>query len=211
MCGAHRSCFAGVADAPEGTNAAPYGQALNDADVDDTVKLGLVGRLLAQARLLVLFDDFEQNLASGGEEWIDPGFADTFTWLAETAQTGKLLVTCRYPLPGEPDLIGVDLPPLSPAELRRLLLRMPQLRDLDLDDRATIIATIGGHPRLIEFVDALLRHGRGSLREVTAKLRHLADVEGIDRNAPNVPAAVRRACAAGQPRHRPGRTAGPAH
>ncbi|WP_246277671.1 tetratricopeptide repeat protein [Phytohabitans rumicis] len=185
--------FSGVAEALQATDAPQYAQALNDVEVDDTAKLGLVGRMLAQTKLLLLFDDFEQNLTSGGEEWIDPGFADTFTWLAQVAQTGKLLVTCRYPLPGEPDLVGVDLPPLSPAELRRMLLRMPQLRDLNVEDRATIIATIGGHPRLIEFVDALLRHGRGSLREVTAKLRHLAAVEGIDRNAPTVPDAVDRA------------------
>ena len=40
--------------------------------------------------------------------------------------------------------------------------------------------TIGGHPRLIEFTDALLRGGRASLRHVQAKLRDLAREQGID-------------------------------
>ena len=35
---------------------------LNDPDVADTAKVAVVGELLAKARLLVLFDDFEQNL-----------------------------------------------------------------------------------------------------------------------------------------------------
>ena len=35
---------------------------LNDPDVADTAKVAVVGGLLAKARLLVLFDDFEQNL-----------------------------------------------------------------------------------------------------------------------------------------------------
>ena len=44
-----------------------------------------------------------------------------------------------------------------------------------------IARTIGGHPRLIEFVDALLRHGRHAvLREVTEKLRGLAREHHID-------------------------------
>ena len=54
------------------------------------------------------------------------------TALADAAETGALLVTCRYPLPG-PDrfLAQVPIPPLSAAELRRLFLRLPALRDLD--------------------------------------------------------------------------------
>jgi hypothetical protein len=44
--------------------------------------------------------------------------------------------------------------------------------------------TVGGHPRLIEFVDALLRGGRASLKQVQAKLRDLARNEGIDLTRP---------------------------
>ena len=88
---------------------------------------GCWGRLL-----LVVFDDFEQNLTAGGQEFLDPAIGEVITGLADAAETGALLVTCRYPLPG-PDrfLARVPVPALSPAELRRMFLRMPALRDLD--------------------------------------------------------------------------------
>ena len=128
-----------------------------------------------------MFDDFEQNLTPGGEAFLDPAIGEVITGLADAAETGALLVTCRYPLPG-PDrfLAQVPIPPLSAAELRRMFLRLPALRDLDAEDRRLLTRTIGGHPRLIEFTDALLRGGRASLRHVQVKLRDLARAEGID-------------------------------
>ena len=44
-----------------------------------------------------------------------------------------------------------------------MFLRLPALADLDVEDRRLLMRTIGGHPRLIEFTDALLRGGRSSL------------------------------------------------
>ena len=39
----------------------------------------------------------------------------------------------RYPVPGgEPLLLEVPVPPLSPAELRRMFLRLSALRELPL-------------------------------------------------------------------------------
>ena len=44
-----------------------------------------------------------------------------------------MLVTTRYPVPdGEPLLLEVPVPPLSPAELRRMFLRLSALRELPL-------------------------------------------------------------------------------
>ena len=148
---------------------------LADPGTDDGPKLAAIIGLLASQRLLVVFDDFEQNLTPGGDAFLDPAIDEVITGLADAAETGALLVTCRYPLPG-PDrfLVQVPIPPLSPAELRRLFLRLPALRDLDVEDRRLLMRTIGGHPRLIEFTDALLRGGRASLSHVQVKLRDLA-------------------------------------
>ena len=71
-------------------------------------------------------------------------------------------------------------PALSQAELRRLFLRLPKLRDLEAEDRRLLTRTIGGHPRLIEFTDALLRGGHASFRHVQTRLRDLARAEGLD-------------------------------
>ena len=154
---------------------------LTDPGSDDGPKLAVIAALLARQRLLVVFDDFEQNLAPGGDGFLDPASDEVITGLADAAGQGALLVTCRYPLPG-PDrfLAQVPIPPLSAAELGRLILRLPALRDLNMEDRRLLMRTIGGHPRLIEFTDALLRGGQASLRHVQVKLRDLARRQGID-------------------------------
>ena len=128
----------------------------------------------------MVFDDFEQNLSTGGDAFLDPAIDEVISGLADAAGPGALLVTCRYPLPG-PDrfLAPVPVPPLSPAELRRLFLRLPALRDLGTEDRRLLMRTIGGHPRLIQFTDALLRGGRSSLMPVQVKLRDLAQRQGL--------------------------------
>ena len=151
---------------------------LASAEIDDAAKLQQVCGLLQRTRLLLVFDDFEQNLELGDATiaFSDPGFAEVFDTLCRAADVGRLLVTSRYPLPdADAFLLEVPVPALSPAELRRLLLRLPALRELDAADRRVLSETIGGHPRLLEFVNALLRGGRGNLKEVTVKLRDLAD------------------------------------
>src|SRR5262249_34039432 len=100
---------------------------------------------------------------------------------ASVARKGAVLITSRHPLPGADDLLAsVQLGALSPAEVRRLLLRLPGLGQLSAADRGLLTATIGGHPRLIELTDALLRAGRASLPEVRDKLRDLARRRGGD-------------------------------
>jgi tetratricopeptide (TPR) repeat protein len=168
---------AAVSSQPE---LGPLVEVLVTPDVPGEAKLVLVKQLLGQERLLVLFDDFEQNLTPGGTAFTDPGFEDAVTALTDHAVAGAVLVTSRYPLPGEDRaLVPVRLPGLSPAELRRLFLRLPGLRDLSTEDRRLLTRIVGGHPRLIEFVDALLRGRRTDLGETQTKLRALANVHGI--------------------------------
>ncbi|MFB9451589.1 CHAT domain-containing protein [Dactylosporangium vinaceum] len=137
--------------------------------VDDVDRLA---KTLRTERLLLVFDDFEQNLTVGGGAFADPGFGEAFATLAGAAERGKILVTTRYPVPSVSSLLRIDVPPLTDAELSRLLLRMPALRELSTEDLSLIVTTVGGHPRLVEFVDALL-HGGARLPEVTQRLRTL--------------------------------------
>jgi hypothetical protein len=73
---------------------------------------------------------------------------------------------------------------LTGSELRRLFLRLPALRALAQEDRTFVARAIGGHPRLIEFVDALLRGGRTELRDTARKLRALAREHRLDLRRP---------------------------
>mgnify|MGYP001321513084 FL=1 len=176
------------------------------ARLEDAQKLPALRSLLDRTRLLLVLDDFERNVTTGGEALREPSTAALFAELVRHAGgRSRLLVTCRYPVPSRDlphidDLHRIEVPPLSPAELRRMLLRMPMLRDLPVEDRRLIVTTIGGHPRLIEFVDALLRaqKGRGLLHSVSEKLRALAAAEGVPlarspREAPPVSVATRQA------------------
>ena len=70
------------------------------------------------------------------------------------------------------------------AQLRRMFLRLSALRELPAADRGLLMAAIGGHPRLIEFVDALLRHGRTNLKETVTRLRKLASEQGVQLSGP---------------------------
>ncbi|WP_165521722.1 CHAT domain-containing protein [Micromonospora zingiberis] len=153
---------------------------------DDVGMLGVIGELLRQWPVLLLFDDFEQNLTEDGQQFTDASFADVFPALCAAAQRGRILVTCRYPVPGGAALLHhIAIPPLTASELRRMMLRFDGFTELDPDERRTLAATIGGHPRLVEFVDALRRrHGRAVLQTATLKLHALARAEGVDVTRP---------------------------
>ncbi|MGW6933505.1 CHAT domain-containing protein [Lentzea sp. NPDC054927] len=163
--------------------ALPHIPALRDDRPDDE-KFSLVLAALRECRLVILFDDFEQNLTTDGE-FTDLGFAEIFERLCDSVGEGRLLLTSRYPVAdAELTLLRVELSALSSAELSRLVLRMPALRKLSTEDRTLVARTIGGHPRLTEFLDVLLRHTpSASFRHVTTKLRHLAKTAGIDLKA----------------------------
>ncbi|WP_432993455.1 CHAT domain-containing protein [Dactylosporangium sp. CA-233914] len=158
----------------------------------DAAALAALAEALRTDRLLLVFDDFEQNLTVGGGAFLDPGFGEIFAGLCAAAERGKLLVTSRHPVPVAVPLSRLDVPPLTDAELRRLLIRMPGLRDLPIPDRDAVVAAVGGHPRLVEFVDALL-NGGARLPEVTARLRTLTEA----RTFPDAAAATREAIALG--------------
>ena len=128
--------------------------------------------------------------------------------LAAQPKRARLLVTSRYPfvLPGHRDrvLVYQAVGPLSPAETMKLAWALPGLDRLSEPELARVNQLVGGHPRCLEYVDALLCGGTSRYPDVTARLLdHLAerpDVPDLDdwlgahsRLEPAVAAAVTRA------------------
>ena len=150
---------------------------LAQPELDDRLRGPLLGRALAEHPILLVLDDFEQNLATGGDAFLNPDVADQLRALARQARTGRLLITCRHPLPGFNALLqSFPVPPLSPAETRKKLLRLPAL-----DPHATVaLKAIGGHPRMLEFLDALLSADPSRSRSVGERLAGLAAECGVD-------------------------------
>jgi len=97
---------------------------------------------------------------------------------------GRLLVTSRhpFPLPNRADrrLQAHHLGPLSLAETRKLVWRLPGLDRLEPDQLQRAYADVGGHPRALEYLDALLRGGQARFDDVTDRLEHALAVRQID-------------------------------
>jgi tetratricopeptide (TPR) repeat protein len=151
------------------------------SDLDDRVRLQFVAKALAEEQVLLVLDDFEQNLKPGGGAFLDADVGEYLGLLAGSAHKGRLLITSRYPVPGmEASLHRIPIGPLSLAESRKLVLRLPGLKDVESAKLAMVLRVIGGHPRMLEFLDAVLRGGQGRLPHVTEKLQKVLAESGID-------------------------------
>jgi hypothetical protein len=150
-------------------------------DLDDRVRFTLLAQALAEQPLLLVLDDFEQNLAPGGGQFLDADLPGLLQELVGAARRGRLLITSRYPVPGLAAYLDrVPVGPLSPAESRKLVLRLETLKPLASAELARILRVIGGHPRMLELLDALARGGVGRLTHVTQKLEQLLRELNID-------------------------------
>jgi len=167
----------------------PLADLLLRDDLDERLRPRLVQQLLQQEPLLLVLDDFEQNLSVGGEMFLDPDTASALEPLLASADRGALLLTCRHPLPQAMQwLLEVPVGPLSGAETRKLVQRLPGLRQRPEAELEQALRAIGGHPRLLEFLDGLLRQGEGRLPAVTKRLRQALAAAGLA--APAVSASL---------------------
>ena len=137
----------------------------------------LRGHVLDHVPVLLLLDNFEDNLHPDG----DAGYAVgdevlaglLAAWLADPGLS-RLLVTCRYrfALPGgaERFLSFRQLGALSRAETMKLAWSLPALDRLAESQLEQVWRLAGGHPRSLEYLDALLAGGQARYPDVTARL-----------------------------------------
>ncbi|MEV0154263.1 CHAT domain-containing protein [Micromonospora sp. NPDC050686] len=135
-------------------------------------------QVLPLAPTVVLVDNFEDNLAIDTTDAARPlADAELAALLAEFAATpgqGRLLFTTRYrfvlPNRAERALRFHALGPLSYAETLKLVWALPQLDRLDEAGIVQLWRAIGGHPRCLEYVDALLAKGQARFTDVLLRL-----------------------------------------
>jgi tetratricopeptide (TPR) repeat protein len=153
---------------------------LVEPTLPDEVRLQLLAQLLAAHRILLVLDNFEDNLTLAGTAFLDSSAGFVLEALFRSCHQGKLLVTCRYPIPGsEPWLVPLLLGPLSPAQTRKLLYRLTELKGQPPVALGKILRLIGGHPRVLEYLDAILHKGTGRLSIVEEKLRENVNRLGL--------------------------------
>ena len=149
-------------------------------------RLGTALGVLAQQPVTLLIDNFETNLEerAGGPAVIrDDTLAKLLAAWVGSRGARRLLVTSRYPfaLPGGAGrrLVHHHLGPLSLAETRKLIWRLPGLDALTGVQQQRAWTDVGGHPRTLEYLDALLRQGRARFDDVTDRLEGLLSERGI--------------------------------
>ena len=133
--------------------------------------------VLGQVPVLMVLDNFEDNLTPTGEAGYmvrDEVLADLLAaWVADPGAT-RLLVTSRHPftLPGgaEQFLSFRQLGALSRAETMKLAWSLPALDQLDEGQLERVWRLAGGHPRSLEYLDALLSGGTARYPDVTRRL-----------------------------------------
>ncbi len=175
---------------------------LRDPRQDWTSQMELVKDIvLAEVSVLLVLDEAEQNMRDAGQgppgdspgELTDPElalFIVQWTGLgAERTEPGsdtrpaRLLVTSRYPIALADEVSARvtlhHLGPLSRAETGKLMWRLPALDALRPDERDRAYADVGGHPRALEYLDALLHGQRARFADVADRMEAALRNRGI--------------------------------
>ncbi|MGN9760566.1 tetratricopeptide repeat protein [Streptomyces sp. SD31] len=141
--------------------------------------------VLPRLPVLLVLDNAEDLLvqSDGGWQPADPDLADLLAAWAAAAPRARLLVTSRYPfsLPNRMHrrLTMHHLGPLSLAETRKLIWRLPGLDTLGKEDLQRAYADVGGHPRALEYLDALLRGGEARFPDIAERMEEALERRGI--------------------------------
>ncbi|MFN7768380.1 MAG: CHAT domain-containing protein [Planctomycetaceae bacterium] len=179
------SVVSAVAEALTKSPSAQLAQQLLNPQLEDLTRLKLLRRLMQTEPVLLVLDDFEQNLTTGGTALKRPEVQTVLEYLFDVSLRGRVLVTCRYGLQGVPgcEVVGellsdVPLSPLSPPELRKLVQRLPGLRGQEPELLVRVVRGLGGHPRMLEFLNALLVRSEGGADPARKKSNRLTNVWG---------------------------------
>jgi hypothetical protein len=155
---------------------------LRAADVEWSDRWRLLAeQILPAVPMTLLLDNFEDNLQEadgGGWEVRDPELAAFLAGWARRPGQSKLVFTCRYPF-SLPRMAALHLGPPSPAETRKLIWRLPGLDALSPEDKNRAYRDVGGHPRTLEYLDALLRGGQARFDDVAERMEDRLRARGI--------------------------------
>src|SRR5664279_4830199 len=151
---------------------------LSRVDLPWRDRLSVLTEHLDRPPLLVVLDNFEDNLGpprpEHPRELTDPVLAGVLAAWVGRPGPDRLLVTSRYrfTLPDAADraLLFHQLGPLSFAETLKLVWSLPTLDRLTSAEIDRVWRQLGGHPRTLEYLDALLAGGTGRYPDVTQRL-----------------------------------------
>jgi tetratricopeptide (TPR) repeat protein len=141
--------------------------------------------VLPRLPMLLVLDNAEDLLTSsdGGRQLSDPELADLLAAWTAAAPRARLIVTSRYPfsLPNRMHrrLTAHHLGPLSFAETRKLIWRLDGLDALGPQELRRAYTDVGGHPRALEYLDALLRGGEARFPDIADRMEEALERRGV--------------------------------
>ncbi|HEV2769287.1 MAG TPA: tetratricopeptide repeat protein [Solirubrobacteraceae bacterium] len=141
--------------------------------------------ILPAVPMIVLFDNFEDNLHHDADGWTlrDPELGELLARWARRAGQSTLLFTSRHPfaLPegAQRRLERLHLGPLSAAETAKVIWQLPGLDALSEQERLRAYRDVGGHPRTLEYLDALLQGGHARFDDVAERMEQRLSERGI--------------------------------
>ncbi len=160
--------------------------------------------VLGQIPDLVVLDNFDDNLTADSGRWAvrDPALACLLASGADAPRLVRLLITCRHPF----TLLGADGPtlgfrhlgPLSRSGSAELAMSLPALGRLGEPELDRAWRLLGGHPRTMEYLDALLATGHVGFPDVAHRLAVALQARAgqpILRKGPDAPTRLSRAAA----------------
>jgi tetratricopeptide (TPR) repeat protein len=130
--------------------------------------------------LLLVLDNFDDNLTDNhtGNQIRDAALAGLLAAWSRDPGRSRLLITSRHPV-GVPGLTLRPVGPLSLAETLKLIWSLPALDALEPTDIERVWRLVGGHPRTLEYLDALLTGGRARFHDVTERLARAVDTTAL--------------------------------
>ncbi len=148
----------------------------------------LLRQVFPGLKMAFLLDNFEDNLTKDrtvDNEGLKADLGELLSLWARSAGKTRMVFTCRYPfqLPDEAETLleHWHVGPLSFVETRKLAWRLPALKALDKSELQRAYESVGGHPRALEYLEALLRGGEARFPHVEKKLKDaIRKKEGVD-------------------------------
>jgi hypothetical protein len=184
--------LSGRSDRSRPANTIAAGRSLEESLGDPSVawqeRWDALGALLNETPLVLLIDNLEANLVRASDgTWVlaDPQLAALLARWASGSGPGRLILTSRLPFE-LPDgahrrLWDHHVGPLSWPEARTLIWRLRALDTLSLANQHRSYVDVGGHPRSLEILDALLRRPGASFTDVRQRMARLLLDRKIDR------------------------------
>ncbi|UCH95530.1 MAG: ATP-binding protein [Candidatus Aminicenantes bacterium] len=157
---------------------------INSPDFSPEIKLNmLIEQYLSREKVIVLFDNFEDNQLESKEKKIFKREIHSKTLKAFLAHfcnnlksSSYILFTTRYRFP-EPMIEGFNLGEMSFPDSFKLINRFERLILLETGDKREIHEKLGGHPRALELLEGYFKKEKITWDDVAAGFKEVEEKE----------------------------------